>query len=61
MPVIVAWLMGLVFCAFYAYAVFMIPRPGEAMKLMVIRTVPILIVGFVLIYIFRNKKINPKH
>jgi len=38
----------------------MIPRPQEAFRFMVIPAVAILVVGFGLIYIFRNKKENPK-
>jgi hypothetical protein len=48
--------MFLAFCSFYAYAVFMIPRLQEAFRFMLIRTISILVVGFVLIYIFRNNK-----
>jgi len=53
---IISWLMFLIFCSFYFYSVFMIPRPQEAFSFMLIPTVAILVVGFGLIYIFRNKK-----
>jgi hypothetical protein len=52
---IVAWVIGVVFTSFYAYAVFMIPIPLEAFKFMAIRTTPVLIVGFGLIYILKDK------
>lgn len=55
---IVSFLIFLALCSFYAYAVFMIPRPLEAFRFMVAPAVAILVVGFGLVYIFRDKKVK---
>ncbi|MEW6075484.1 MAG: hypothetical protein AB1530_04160 [Candidatus Omnitrophota bacterium] len=59
--ILFSFLAFLIFCSLYAYAVFMIPRPQEAFRFMLIPTVAILVAGFGLIYIFRDRKSNPKH
>jgi hypothetical protein len=53
---IAAWAMGIVFCLFYAYAVFMIPGPARAFRFLLPRAILILTMGFFFIYTLRDKK-----
>jgi hypothetical protein len=54
--IIISWLIAVVFCILYAWAVFMISDPLEAWWFMVTCVAPALLIGALLLYFFEHKK-----